>query len=62
MNMRARWIVIAVFFGYLAAVATGGTPNYIGAGICGGLVLVFLGVGIWDSKREDRYVLKDPPE
>lgn len=61
MNMRARWIVIAVVFGYLAAVATGGpTPNYIGSGICFALAVIFLAVGIWDSRREDRYVLKDP--
>lgn len=56
--MRARWIVIAVFFAFEAATACG-AENWIGAGVCVVLVLVFLGVGMWDAGRESRYVLGD---
>lgn len=59
-TIRLRWVLIAFLFGFEAAAATG-AENWIGAGVCVFLTCLFLGVGIWDSRREDRYVLPDPP-
>lgn len=61
MTIRIRYLLFAAFFGF-SAVAASSAPSTPGMIVSGALVVIFLGVGVWDSGRDAHYYLDDPPK